>query len=456
MRGDEHDRFRVVIAGAGVAGLEGLLALRELAGERVQVTLMAPESEFRYRQLSVAMPFGLANPTRFPLDEIARENGAVHRRATLAAVDDERRVAITDADTEVPYDALLVAIGAHPAVAVPGAINFGGFEQVDELRERIDALEGDPPQTVVFAVPNGAWWSLALYELALLTAGDAAAHSADLEVRMVSAEERPLAIFGARASEAVGALLADAGIAFEPNRIPERFAEGALDLEDGSRIQCDLVVSLPMPEVPEIPGLPQRPPHGYVAVDRFGGVDGLERVFAAGDATWFPIKQGGIAAQQADAAAGAIAELAGAPVTAEPFHPILRGALITPSGPRFMRAEQVVASSEAARSILWWPPSKVAGRHLAPYLARRAGGHTGIPAELTDADAPPPGDLVAPGAEHDDLVAMALESADIHAAERDFGRALNWLKVAEDLELYLPPDYEVKRAAWSEIERRRG
>ena len=73
------------------------------------------------------------------------------------------------------------------------------------------------------------------------------------------------------------------------------------------------MVSLPVPEVPEIPGLPQRPPHGYIPVDRYGGVDGLERVFAAGDATWFPIKQGGIAAQQADAAAGAIAELAGAP-----------------------------------------------------------------------------------------------------------------------------------------------
>ena len=121
-----------------------------------------------------------------------------------------------------------------------------------------------------------------------------------------------------------------------------------------------------------------------------------------------------------------------------------------------MRAEQIVASSEATQRILWWPPSKVAGKRLAPYLARKAGGHTGIPAELTDVDAPRTADFVAPAAEHDDLVAMALESAEIDAAERDFGRALNWLKVAEDLELYLPPDYEVKRAAWTELSRRRG
>jgi sulfide:quinone oxidoreductase len=234
-----------------------------------------------------------------------------------------------------------------------------------------------------------------------------------------------------------------------------RFADGTLELSDGSGIYCDLVISLPTPEVPEMPGLPQRAPNGYIPTDRYGGVDGLERVFAAGDATWFPIKQGGLAAQQADAAASAIAELAGAPARAEPFKPVLRGALVTPRGPRYLRAEEVVGSSAAARRVLWWPPSKVAGRHLAPYLARKAGGHTGIPAELTDVDAPPVADLSDAGSDHEDLVAMALESADIKAAERDFGRALNWLKVAEDLELYLPPEYELKRTSWTELAEQR-
>ena len=456
MEPTSREPLRVLIAGGGVAALEGMLALHELAGDRVEMTLMAPDDEFRYRQLSVAMPFGLADPTRFPLDEIARENGALHRRATLAAVDDARRVVKTDADTEVSYDVLLVAIGARPTDAVPGALTFSGFEQVDELRRRIAAVEGDPPRKVVFAVPNSAWWSLALYELALLTASDAAKHGAEgVEVRIVTPEARPLSVFGKRASDAVAGILEAAGIEFEPNREPVRFSEGSLELDDGSTVYCDLVVTIPIPEVPEIPGLPQKPPHGYIPVDRYGGVEGLERVFAAGDATWFPIKQGGLAAQQADAAASAIAELAGAPVTAEPFRPVLRGALLTPKGPEYLRAEEVVARSQATRAVLWWPPSKVAGRRLAPYLARKAGGHTGIPAELTDMEAPAVADLPGAGSDHEDLVEMALESANIHAAERHFDRALNWLKVAEDLELYLPPEYELKRTSWTELAKRR-
>jgi sulfide:quinone oxidoreductase len=445
-RGSE--RLRILIAGGGVAGLEALLALRELAGDRVEITLMAPEDDFRYRQLSVAMPFGLANPTRFPLDEIARENAALHRRASLARVDAGRRIVTTNAETEVPYDFLLIAIGARPAAVVPGAVSFAGFDQVDMLREGIAGAEGDPPQTVVFAVPDGAFWSVPLYELALLTAADAAEHDADVEVRIVSAEQRPLSIFGKRASDAVAEVLAEAGIAFEANRVAERFADGALDLQDGAAIQCDLVVSLPIPEVPEIQGLPQRPPHGYIPVDRYGAVEGLEGVFAAGDATSFPIKQGGLAAQQADAAVGAIAELAGAPAVAEPFRPVLRAVLLTPRGPLYLRAEEVVGASAASRRILWWPPSKIAGRWLAPYLARKAGGHTGIPSELIDVEPPVIADLADSSSDHEDLVSMALDSADIHAAERDFARALDWLKVAEDLDLYLPPDYELKRVSW--------
>ena len=62
-----ESRFRVLIAGGGVAGLEGLLALRELIGERAHVEVLAPESEFAYRQLAVAEPFSAGEVARFDL-----------------------------------------------------------------------------------------------------------------------------------------------------------------------------------------------------------------------------------------------------------------------------------------------------------------------------------------------------------------------------------------------------
>src|SRR5438067_1586242 len=100
-----------------------------------------------------------------------------------------------------------------------------------------------------------------------------------------------------------------------------------------------------------------------------------DAVFAAGDATPFPIKQGGLATQQADAAAEAIAGLAGADVVAQPFRPVLRGLILTGGAPLYARAELSRAGNPAsvATDALWWPPGKIVGRYLAPYLAERSG-----------------------------------------------------------------------------------
>ena len=104
-------------------------------------------------------------------------------------------------------------------------------------------------------------------------------------------------------------------------------------------------------------------------------MDNLIDVYAAGDATAFPIKQGGIAAQQAVAAAQAIAADAGADVTPEPFEPVLRGLLVTGGEERYMRSELgggAGQTSSVTEQALWWPPGKLAAHYLTPYLARLA------------------------------------------------------------------------------------
>jgi sulfide:quinone oxidoreductase len=112
---------------------------------------------------------------------------------------------------------------------------------------------------------------------------------------------------------------------------------------------------------------------GFVRTDEYGRVEGRDDVYAAGDMTTFPLKQGGIAAQQADAAAESIAALAGALVTPRPFRPVLRGLLLTGLSPRFLAASLLDDSSEVDSEPLWWPPAKIVGRHLAPFLAEHAG-----------------------------------------------------------------------------------
>jgi sulfide:quinone oxidoreductase len=99
-------------------------------------------------------------------------------------------------------------------------------------------------------------------------------------------------------------------------------------------------------------------------------------VFAAGDATTFPIKQGGLATQQADAVAEAIAASVGVQLDPQPFRPILREVLLTGGPACYLRADISGAAGDDSRisqDALWWPPDKLAGRYLAPFLASRVG-----------------------------------------------------------------------------------
>ncbi len=105
-------------------------------------------------------------------------------------------------------------------------------------------------------------------------------------------------------------------------------------------------------------------------------MEGLADVYAAGDITDFPVKQGGLATQQADAVAEAIAARAGADVTPRPFEPVLRGLVLTGETPRYLRAELkrgLGGRSAVDDEPLWWPAGKIAGLYLGPYLAEHAG-----------------------------------------------------------------------------------
>jgi sulfide:quinone oxidoreductase len=441
--------LEVVIAGGGVAGLEALLALHELAGPRVTVQLLAPEREFVYRPLSVAEPFGLAHPARVDIAELAERHGARHRQDSLAGVDAERRVLHTESGRSLRFDALLLTVGARPVEAVHGALTFRGPADVEAFGRLLEELAGGQVGSVAFAASDRVRWPLPLYELALLSHAHLESLGADrLDWKLVTHETMPLEVFGERASREVAELLEDAGIETVTERVPRMAKDGRLFFEDGGALKAERVVASPELQVPYLPGVP-RGAGGFIPTDSSGRVKGLERVFAAGDATSFPIKQGGLAAQQADAAAAAIAALAGAPVEPRSADLLLRAALLTGSAPRFLRARLSArdATSTAGRSVLWWPPGKIAARHLAPYLAGRTEGGQAPP--LDDVEALFGEEADAAEADRLDALELALAGADADARWEDYESALKWLEVAERLNVTLPPDYARKREQWS-------
>jgi sulfide:quinone oxidoreductase len=357
----------VLIAGAGVAGLEAALALRTVGEDRVSVELVSPDAEFVYRPLSVAEPFGVGEARRFPVRRLVEDAGAGLTEAAVRGVAPESHSVDTTAG-ELRYDLLLLALGARAMPAVPGAVTFRGPGDEAALGDVLrEAREGSVAR-LVFTMPAGISWPLPLYELALLTAVHLADSGADVQLELVTPEPRPLQLFGHAASDAIAELLERHRIALRTNTVPSAADGNVLRFVGTGEVEADRVVALPRIEGPRLPGVPHDS-NGFVPIDEHGRVRNVDDVYAAGDLTNFPIKQGGLAAQQADAAAETIAAASGVEIKPAPFTPVLRGLLLTGLTPRYMRAEVGSNVSELDTEPLWWPPGKIVGRYLAPFLA---------------------------------------------------------------------------------------
>jgi sulfide:quinone oxidoreductase len=341
------------------------MALRALAEDHIEMRVVTPERDFVYRPLAVAEPFDLAQARRFDMDRLLARFRVERFEASATRIDPEKRVVVTNRG-DLPYDVLVVAAGARPFEVIDGALTVGVGDGFARLRTSLAELgEGD---RVVIAIPAGSSWTLPAYELALMSR----VARPEISVTIASPEASPLAAFGQRASHAVAELLDQGGIEFHPeSHCAEARADG-LERIGAESLPADLVVAMPGLRGPSFPGLPHDA-NGFIPVDEYCRVTGVEDVFAAGDATTFPIKQGGLAAQQAVVAARQVAAAAGAPVATPPFEPVLRGVLLTGSFPAYLRADikagMGVHHSDADMEPTWWPPSKIATEHLSQLLA---------------------------------------------------------------------------------------
>ena len=375
---EDRVMLRVLIAGGGVAGLEALLALRDLAGDRVELTLLSPEEEFVYRPMAVAEPFGRGRADRYPLADIASDVKAELIRGALVEVDPASRAAVASTGQRLSYDALLVAVGAGSEPAFRRVLTWTPETDAELFGGLLRDLDEGYLKRVAFVVPPGGGVG-------------AARLRAGADDRLAGLGNGPRRRSGDRLharGRAVGAVwhagepwrcaidLEEAGVQAETGVYvaEDPQAPGRLVLHPGERtLDAERVVALPRAVGPALPGLPANA-RGFIPTDLHGRVPDVDAVWAAGDAIAFPVKQGGLASQQADAAAESIAAHAGAELEPRPYRPVLRGMMLTGRGKAWMR-HQPAGGGEgtAVRRALWWPPTKIAGRYLSPYLAARHG-----------------------------------------------------------------------------------
>jgi sulfide:quinone oxidoreductase len=364
--------FTTVIAGGGVAALEAALTLRFLAGERVRITLLTPTEDFSYRPLTIREPFSGPAARRYPLARLVDDLHLTHHRAELRSVDGATRTLTTDAGEQLPYDALLLATGARQHPRFRHALNLDDRLLDQQLHGLVQDVEAGILRRLGFVVPSEPNWPIPIYELALQTARRAYEMGFDSLVTVVTPEPAPLSIFGAAASTAVTKLLTESRIATILGSACTVTDDGHLLVHPADRVlPVDRIIALPELYGPVIPGIAAVDQRGFVRVDQHCAVDGCERIYAAGDITDFPIKHGGLAAQQAGVAAEAIAALAGVPIDPRPLHPTLSAVLIGGPRPLYLRArlsDGTPVDSEASEEPLWSASAKVVAPCLGPYL----------------------------------------------------------------------------------------
>jgi sulfide:quinone oxidoreductase len=373
-RSSHAGKLRVVIAGGGVAALETALALADLAPDCTDVTVIAPDTEFVYRPMTIREPFAYSTAHRYPLAPIVHDAGAKLITGKLGWVDRVTRTIHSEAGESLEYDALMLALGASITKRYTHALTIDDRDLDETMHGLIQDVEGGYIHKLAFVAPGRMAWPLPLYELAMMTAGRAYDMGIELETTIVTPEDSPLAIFGSSASSTVAELLARANVATISSAYAEVPSPREVVINPGERhLEVDRVIALPELYGPSVRGIPLGE-HGFIRVDPHCRVPDVERVYAAGDATDFPIKQGGIGSQQADVAAQSIAALAGASVTPERFNPVIHGILLTNEEPRYLTAHITGGhgfSSEITDTPTWSPPNKIAAKYLAPYLEKR-------------------------------------------------------------------------------------
>jgi sulfide:quinone oxidoreductase len=366
------DRFRVVICGGGIAAVEGLLRLRRLVGDALAITLVCPADELRYRPGAVQEPFSRPAARRYPLRRIAARTESEWIQETLEWVDPDGQLVHTSEGRSVPYDALLLAIGARLSVPFDHVTVFDDAQPDETYHGLVQDVEEGYTKNLALLLPEGPAWPLPVYELALMTAERARSMGLDdFRVEVVTPEPSPLAAFGGEASSAVSELLGRFGVHVHAGSTAEVPASRRLVVHPvGDELSPERIVAMPRILGPGIRDLPAAE-GGFIPIDDRCRVPGLgERVFAAGDAASYPIKHGGLGAQMADVAAAGMAALAGAGEEPPPLRPVIRGVLYTGERPLYLtaRLEDGAVQSEVTTEQAWPADEKVVAEELGPFL----------------------------------------------------------------------------------------
>ena len=285
-----------IILGGGVGGLTAANELRRLSGPEHRVVLIERQAEFLFAPSLLWAMVGARRTDRLarPLGDLLRP-GVELVQGTVGRIDPERKLVVADG-RELPYDALVVALGAALAPeALPGYVGAAHdfFEPAGAASfwAALQAFEGGRIVVAVAALPYKC--PAAPYEAALLIEDALRRRHVRqrAEVMLVTPEPQPMPVAGPALGAAVTSLLEARGIVFHRNRPLAAIDPAGRELvfADGTRERFDLLAAVP----------PHRPPEAVRASS------------LANESGWIPVDSGTLRARADDAyAIGDVAAVA--------------------------------------------------------------------------------------------------------------------------------------------------
>ncbi|MCC6394118.1 MAG: FAD-dependent oxidoreductase [Bryobacterales bacterium] len=311
-------RPKAVVLGGGFAGLEAAFFLRHKLHGKADITLVSNRGYFLFKPNLIYVPFG-ENPEKYRvwIDQPARRKDIEFIESSVEAVDSVRRM-VHLPDFEVPYDYLVIATGAAMRAAeIPGladhAVTVWSAEEMLKLREqyrRIVEKARERGQKLLFVVPPNNLCPGPLYEMAIMT--DTWLREQDVresvEITFTTVEETYLQSLGPRLNTIIIEEFAGRSITGHRRWTVDHVEPGRVFYSNGESAAFDLLVSFPSHAASKSYLSLPRDERGFLQVSPASGrVESMDRVFAAGDASNYPVKMAFLALLQADAAADHIA-----------------------------------------------------------------------------------------------------------------------------------------------------
>ncbi len=332
---------KIVIIGAGFAGLHIFYKIRHLIGKKIDVTVIDKRSHSLLKPSlpEVAFEGAPLSHSLVELEHTLASKGATFIQSEVSEIDADNNSLRLSSGVKVEYDYLFVTLGAIKDYdAIKGFREFGysvcDDTQAQKLWERVKTFEGGkvvtgaakstwgtrvdaPPLLAPCEGPIGEiMFMLDFY----LTKDKNLTRLDDFKIDVFTPGEIFFEDVGDAPREVVGKYMQERGLTLSNNKVLSEIGKDFIAFEDGTKMPCDLAIIIPPYSAPEVTKNSKiGDEKGFIPTDTTMRHLDYANIFAAGDLTALAQpKLGHIAIIQAGIAAASLLKELGEDVTIPP------------------------------------------------------------------------------------------------------------------------------------------